>query len=488
MIIEDDQIVSTRQKALKINLDPTIYGSFAEIGAGQETAAIFFKAGGASGTIAKTMSAYDMTFSDAIYGKEESGRYVCEPRLMKMLEKEYRLLEIRLGEKRGATTKFFAFANTVTTVNYTRTVQGHGWLGVRFQLRPQSQPNDVVIHVRMGDKDTISQQQAYGILGVNLIYACFYHYNDPNKFILSLMDNLSRERVEIDMIRFEGPDFTNIDNRLLTLKLVLYGLADAAMFNPKAEMLQPADALYKKNVLILRGRFRPVTHVNMDMFRKAKRQFLTDLPPEEHDKTVVLAELTLQDLKGSNSDVDIQDFLDRADILCTLGQNVMISNFQEHTKLISYISQLTKKKIGIVIGRLILEQLCDPARYSHLRGGILEAFSRLFINDLHVYVYPYLKDGIPQTFDNLEVVPSLQPLIEYLRINGRVTDIIDYDEEVLNIYSEKVLEMIRKNQEGWEQMVPDIVAQKIKENCLFGFPCVTVGEKRRFVGLEENPS
>jgi hypothetical protein len=482
MIMEDDKLTSTRQKALRINLENQIYGSFAEIGAGQETAAVFFKAGGASGTVAKTMSAYDMTFSDAIYGKEESGRYVCEPRLHKMLAKEYSLLEMRLGEQRGDRTTFFAFANTVTTINFSKTVQGQGWLGVRFQLRPQSPPNDVVLHVRMNDKDAILQQQAYGILGVNLIYACFYHHQDPKAFLLSLMDNLSRERIEIDMIRFEGEDFKHIDNRLISLKLVLLGLSDAAMFNPKAEVLQPADALYKQNVLVLRGRFRPVTHVNMDMFRKAKRQFLTDLPPEEHNKTVVLAELTLQDLQGSNSDIDMQDFLDRVDILCTLGQNVMISNFQEPNRLISYISQLTRKKIAIVIGRLLLEQLCDISRYEKLRGGVLEAFSRLFINDLHVYVYPYLdKEGYPQTFENFYVEPSLSPLIEYLRINGKITDIIDYDEDVLNIYSEKVLAMIRTAEPGWESMVPDVVAKKIKENCLFGFPCVIIGEKRRFI-------
>jgi len=480
--MEEEKLNSTRQKALKINLDTSIYGSFAEIGAGQETAAIFFKAGGASGTVAKTMSAYDMTFSDAIYGKEESGRYVCEPRLRKMLAKEYSLLEVRLGEQRGDKTTFFAFANTVTTINFSKTVQGQGWLGVRFQLRPQSPPNDVILHVRMNDKDAVLQQQAYGILGVNLIYACFFYHQDPKTFLLSLMDNLSRERIEIDMIRFEGEDFKHIDNRLISLKLVLLGLADAAMFNPKAEILQPADALYKKNVIILRGRFRPVTHVNMDMFRKSKRQFLTDLPPEEHDKTVVLAELTLQDLQGQNSDIDIQDFLDRVDILCTLGQNVMISNFQEPNRLIAYISQLTRKKIAIVIGRLLLEQLCDTKRYEKLRGGVLEAFSRLFINDLHVYVYPYLdKDGEPQTFENFYVEPSLSPLIEYLRVNGKITDIIDYDESILNIYSEKVLAMIRAGEPGWEEMVPEVVAQKIKDNCLFGFPCVVLGEKRRFV-------
>ncbi|MCU0436836.1 MAG: TonB-dependent receptor [Raineya sp.] len=483
--MEDEKLTSTRQKALKINLDSSIYGSFAEIGAGQETAAIFFKAGGASGTVAKTMSAYDMTFSDAIYGKEESGRYVCEPRLVKMLAKEYSLLEMRLGEQRGDKTTFFAFADTVTTINFSKTVQGQGWLGVRFQLRPQSPPNDVIVHVRMNDKDAILQQQAYGILGVNLIYACFFHAKEPDTFLLSLMDNLSRERIEIDMIRFEGPDFEEIDNRLVTLKMVLYGLADAAIFNPQAEMLQPADALYKKNVLVLRGRFRPVTHVNMDMFRKSRRQFLTDLPPEEHQKTVVLAELTLQDLKqasgGNNSDIDIQDFLDRVDILCTLGQNVMISNFQEPNKLIAYISQLTRKKIAIVIGRLLLEQLCDATRYEKLRGGVLEAFSRLFINDLHVYVYPYLQDGIPQTFENFDVPPLLKPLLEYLRVNGKITDIVDYDEDVLGIYSEKVLSMIRTGEQGWEEMVPEIVAEKIKDNCLFGFPCVVVGSKRRFV-------
>jgi hypothetical protein len=482
--MEEDKLISTRQKALKINLDPSIYGSFAEIGAGQETAAIFFKAGGASGTVAKTMSAYDMTFSDAIYGKEDSGRYVCEPRLMKMLAKEYSLLEMRLGEQRGEKTTFFAFANTVTTINFSKTVLGQGWLGVRFQLSPQSPPNDVILHVRMKDPDAILQQQAYGILGVNLIYACFYYNQNEDTFLTSLMDNLSRERIEIDMIRFEGPDFSKIDNRLITLKMVLYGLADAAIFNPKAEMLQPADALYKKNVLILRGRFRPVTHVNMDMFRKSRRQFLTDLPPEEHHKTVVLAELTLQDLKqasSGNSNIDIQDFLDRVDILCTLGQNVMISNFQEPDKLIAYISQLTRKKIAIVIGRLLLEQLCDANRYQKLRGGLLEAFSRLFINDLHVYVYPYLQDGVPQTFENFDVPPSLKPLLEYLKINGKITDIVDYDEDVLNIYSDKVLSMIRTGEPGWESMVPEVVAEKIKDNCLFGFPCVVVGSKRRFV-------
>jgi len=215
--MEDEKLISTRQKALKINLDTSIYGSFAEIGAGQETAAIFFKAGGASGTVAKTMSAYDMTFSDAIYGKEESGRYVCEPRLRKMLAKEYSLLEVRLGEQRGDKTTFFAFANTVTTINFSRTIQGQGWLGVRFQLRPQSPPNDVILHVRMNDKDAVLQQQAYGILGVNLIYACFFYHQDPKTFLLSLMDNLSRERIEIDMIRFEGEDFKHIDNRLISL-------------------------------------------------------------------------------------------------------------------------------------------------------------------------------------------------------------------------------------------------------------------------------
>src|SRR6201985_1101687 len=209
--------LGTKQKALAINLDPQIYGSFAEVGAGQDVAAYFFKAGGSSGTIAKTMSAYDMTFSDAIYGVQKGRRYVSEARLLAMQEKEYGLLIERLSEERGERTTFFSFSDTMSALNYHKTNEGHGWMGVRFQLTPGGAFNDVVIHVKLLDNDNILQQNAVGVLGVHLIYACFHYHAHPNIFLLSLMDNLAKDSFQIDMIRFEGPDFSSIDNRLMSL-------------------------------------------------------------------------------------------------------------------------------------------------------------------------------------------------------------------------------------------------------------------------------
>ncbi len=493
MIVDDEQVMTTRQKALRINLDKRIYGSFAEIGAGQETAAFFFKAGGASGTIAKTMSAYDMTFSNAIYGEEDSGRYVCEPRLVKMLNKEYSLLELRLDEERGENTTFFAFANTVTTINYTRTVKGHGWLGVRFQLTPRSQPNDAIIHVRLSDNhETLTQQQFYGILGVNLIYACFFHHDDTEKFLKSLLDGLNRDKVEIDMIRLEGPDFDGnpkYDNRLLSLRLVKYGLTEATLFDPNGDALQPTDALYKKNIMVLRGRFRPVTHVNLDMLEGGSKQFMSDLPEEERKHTVVLAELTLHDLKAASADIDEKDFLDRVDILCSMGQTVMISNYHEYHRLVSYLAQLTKKKIGIVMGIFNLESIFHEKYYTNLKGGILEAFSQLFMHYIKVYVYPYKRDsGEMYTTKEFKLPPNQIDLYEYLVANNKIADIMEYRTDTMHIISDKVLAMIQAGMDGWEEMVPPQVSKKIIEKCLFGFPC-DIWEKRKQAEaiLQTNP-
>jgi hypothetical protein len=481
-ILDEEQTLTTRQKALKINLDRRIYGSFAEIGAGQEVASFFFKAGGASGTIAKTMSAYDMTFSNAIYGEEESGRYVCEPRLDKMISKEYNLLELRLDGERGADTTFFSYANTVVAINYQRTNQGHGWMGVRFQLTPRAGYNDAVIHVRMHDKETLAQQQACGVLGVNLLYACFYHNNDPQKFLSSLLDGLSRDRAEVDMIRLEGPDFDGkfkFDNRLLSLQLVKYGLTEATIFNPDGDTLQPTEALYKKNILVLRGRFRPVTHVNVDMLRTGREQFLADLPEEERKHTVVLAELTLHDLKAAHTDIDEKDFLDRVDILCSLGQTVMISNYHEYHRLVNYLAQLTKKKIGIVMGIFNLESIFHEKYYTSLKGGILEAFSQLFMHYIKVYVYPYQREnGEIYNIENFKLPPNQVDLFEYLIANHKIADLKGYRTDAMHIISDHVLAMIRGGIEGWETMVPPEVKKKIIEGCLFGYPCDLM-EKRK---------
>jgi hypothetical protein len=478
----DDNYISTKQKALKINLENSIYGSFAEIGAGQEVAAIFFKAGGASGTIAKTMSAYDMTFSNAIYGEEESGRYVVESRLTKMFSHEYRLLEERLGTSRGENTTFFAFADTVTTVNFKRTNQGHGWMGLRFQLSPQAPTNDAIIHVKLYDKDAIEQQQALGILGVNLIYACFFHHDNPEKMLKSLMDGLSRDRIEVDMFRLTGHNFNHVDNRLLSLQLVKNGLVDASLFGPDGRVLQASDTFYKKDVLILRGRFRPVTHVNMDMLKCGYEMFTQE--KEVNKETMVsVAELTLHDLKLGSEEIDEKDFLDRVDILCSMGQTVMISNYQEYHKLVDYMSKLTKRKIGIVLGIYNLQSIFDEKYYTSLHGGILESFSKLFAENVKLYVYPfYLKDL--NTFyccKNFRLSEKLHHLFQFLLFNDKIQDITTNDVMISHIISDNVLAMIKSGQDGWERMVPRMVEDKIKDNCLFGYPC----EPARKVEIEK---
>ena len=462
--------IGTKQKALRLNLDRRIYGSFAEIGAGQETAAIFFKAGGASGTVAKTMSAYDMTFSDAIYGTEVSGRYVVESRLMKMLSKEYSLLEKRLSEKRGADTTFFAFANTVVALNYQKTNEGHGWLGCRFQSDPLTPPNDVVIHVRLLDNENLLQQQTLGVIGVNLIYACFYYAKSPETLVVSLMDDLSPERIQIDTIRCSGPDFTQVDNRLMSLYLVKNGFTDAALFGPDGQVLQPKEALYKKHVVVMRGRLRPVTNVQLDMIDNGVKQFLEE-PDVDKDRVMMISELTLHNLKANDQGIDEKDFLDRVDILCSLGQTVMISNYHEYYRLIAYLSRLTRLKIGLIMGIPNLEYIFEEDHYDFLPGGILESFATLFSRKVKLFVYPTLRNGKIYTCSQFQLSPHLEPLFQYLKKNDKIEDITDYNEQNLHISTDHVLEMIQAGEEGWEAMVPANVAKQIKDNCLFGYPC-----------------
>ncbi len=478
--------LSTREKARRINLETDNYGSFAEIGAGQEVAAFFFKAGGASQTIAKTMSAYDMTFSNAIYGVEESGRYVCEPRLMKMLDKEYRLLEQRLGIKMGFDKAFFAFADTVTTINFQKTNQGHGWIGLRFQLRPQTPPNDIVIHVRMYDRSALDQQQALGVIGVNLIYGAFFYYDDAEQILISLMDGLSRERIEVDMMRVTGPDFENVDNRILSLKLVNDGLTHAAIFSPDGEVIQPSDLLYKKNILALRGRFRPLTWVNLDMLKRGYEQFSREEDVRK-DKIEILAELTLNDLRLGQQEIDYQDFLDRVDILSSLGCTVMISDYQEYYRLVSYFSQFTKEKIGIVLGVYALELIFDEKYYEKLKGGILESFSTLFSRNVKLFVYPAhhrQKEGALYNCDNFELPPHLVDLYEYLVANDKIENISAFDRSILHIISDHVLKMIKDGEEGWEKMVPDAVAKAIKTKQLFEYQPKENGKENDISAIE----
>lgn len=474
MNIVHDKNLATKQKALTINLDPAIYGSFAEIGAGQDVAANFFKAGGSSGTIAKTMSAYDMVYSDAIYGSQPGKRYVTESRLLSMLDHEYSLLIERLSVPRGDKTIFFAFSDTISALNYHKSNEAHGWIGLRFQLQPQAEFNDVILHVKLLDNDNNLQQQAVGTLGVNLMYACFFYNSNPLVFLLSLMDDLSKDRIQIDMVRFEGPDFTKIDNRLMSLHLVKFGFSDVAVFSPDGKNLQPSEALYKKHIVVMRGRFRPLINVHMDMLNNGVKQFLQE-PDVEKDNVLVVSELTLQSLKERNADataeIDEKDFLDRVDILGSLGQTVLISNFHEYYKLVAYLSKITKLKIGMVLGYPNLEYIFSEEHYQDLPGGILESFAALFSRKVKLFIYPTLRNGMIQNCLRFFPPPHLIDLYRYLIANNKIEDIRHYNEQNLHVQTDSVLNLIKEGADGWEDFVPPEVAKMIKDRCLFGFPC-----------------
>ncbi|MDH5398322.1 MAG: TonB-dependent receptor [Cyclobacteriaceae bacterium] len=464
--MEEVRILRTKEKALQVNLKVGIYGSFAEIGAGQEVAANFFKVGGASGTIAKTMSAYDMSFSDAIYGKCD--RYVTESRLKQMLNKEYGLLPARL-EGLVSHTRFFAFADTVEALNFKKTNKPHGWVGLKFQLTPGGQPNECIIHLKMHDSDNLTQQFALGIVGVNLIYGCFF-YSDPEKLLKSLLDNLSPDRVEIDMFRISGPDYHQFDNRLMALKLVRFGFTKAAMFGPDGHVVQPSETLYKKNILVLRGRFKPVTRVTVDMLLKALRQFKNEDDVNNKD-IVAISELTLNDLR-SEGEIDEEDFINRTDIICSMGRHVLISNYTEYYRLVDYLSSFTRgKRIGIILGVNNLEQVFDESYYADLRGGILEAFGTLFGNNVTLYVYPLVNraDGEITTLDDMTVRENLLHLLDYLKVNNKLKKVNGANRECLHVVADDLAEMIEDGSGGWEKWVPKKVELAIKERNLFGY-------------------
>ena len=470
------EALSLRQKALKINLAKRFYGTFAEIGAGQEVARYFFQAGGASGSIAKTISAYDMTFSDHIYGKENTGRYVCECRLLKMLEKEFHLLQERLADSRGRDHQFFAFSNTVSALNFSRTNEAHGWMGVRFQHEPGSEISEVVIHVRMLDPQNVLQQDALGIIGVNLMYACFFLQRDPEAFINSLMDHLDTSRIEVNFIRFGGKVFEDVDNRLMNLHLLKQGMTQAIMFDENGSVVLPADHLHKKDVLVVRGSFRPPTLVSLDMIRSGLSDFAKGIGKKESD-IVAVSEITISTLKAEAGDVTKEDFLARVDLICALGQKTLITNYAQYYKLANYFARMSVPNLGLVLGIYNFQQVFTDEEYSNVEGGILSALGQLFRDKVKVYIYPYkAEDGAVESLNNLKVPDSFKHVFEHLKENNKVLDVKNPDKDLLHIYSSKVLQMIVKNEPGWEEMVPPSVAKEINEKCLFGHPCF-IGKK-----------
>jgi hypothetical protein len=461
----DEFSLRVNRKALELNLDPRVYGTFAEIGAGQEVARRFFHVGAAAGTVAKTMSAYDMTFSDAIYGPVD--RYVSRQRLWGMLEHEFSLLRERLEDKIGAEKTFFVFADTVAARSYRAHRESHGWMGIRFQTEPRGPVSEIIIHVRMLDAENIAQQEALGMIGVNLIYGAFRLHADPALLIGSLLDDLTSRRLEVDMIRFSGPVFVGVDNRLMSLQLVAQGLGRAAMFRADGEVVQPAEELYQRAILVERGSFRPVTHVTHEMLRCAYEDFA---PREKAAPrgVLTLAEITMENLL-STGDLDPQDFLDRTDILGALGQTVLISNFAEYFRLVDYLACHTDQAIGLALGVPALEEIFREKYYTDLEGGILEGLGRLFKKNVRLYAYPRrASDGAVITVDNFRVAPSLAHLYAYLRENDFIVPVTDYREEILGIKSPEVLGQIRRGDPAWQAAVPEQVARLIRERRLLG--------------------
>lgn len=486
----DKQLLTTNRKALTVNLDELRYGTFAEIGAGQEVARHFFVAGAASGTIAKTISAYDMKFSDAIYGK--ATRYVSSDRLTMMLDHEYDLLRERLWETRSDHTTFFVFADTVAAKAYHSTHECHGWMGIRFQLHPGAEPNDIIIHVRMLDKENVAQQEALGLIGVNLIYGAFYYADNPSQLVESLADNIGTDRIEVDMVKFSGPDFQDVDNRLMSLQLIHHELTNAVMFGPGGEVIQPSEVLHNKSILVERGSFRPVTKVNMDMLRCGCAQFMQE-PKVKGTEMLVLMEITMRNLLAAGS-LDHRDFLARVDTLSALGNTVLISNYSEYYRLTSYFRRYTKEMIGVVLGINNLLEVFNESYYDHLEGGILESFGRMFRHSVKLYVYPMLQnayhrylsensseqerilagksfaDNVLIDGKNVQVAPNLRNLYAHLRENHFVECIQGFDSDLMNIFSRDVLDRIKGNDPSWKEMVPSRVAEIIEERHLFTDP------------------
>ncbi|MEZ0391304.1 MAG: hypothetical protein ACAH59_03750 [Pseudobdellovibrionaceae bacterium] len=462
--MKESQTVLNR--ALEINLNPQIYGAFAEIGAGQEVARFFFQAGKASQTIAKTISAYDMIYSDEIYGKETSGRYVCESRLEKMLDKEFKLLHRRLDATRGSNTCFFAFANTVATGDNVRR-QTHGWMGIRFQTSPQGEANEIVLHVRMLDRFRLQQQENLGILGVNLVYTAFTCMKEPEFILDSLVANIKQGQVAIDLVRFTGPDLKHINNHLMNLELVRKGLADAILFGTDQQILTISDELFQKPVIIQRGTYFPVTKTHMDVLEKGIDQFKKDFP-NDSKKPAVMFELTMQNL-SQNGHIQEKEFLDRVTSLCSLGSNVLVSNFFLFYRLKKFLRNYTQKPMAFIMDASKLDRLFDESHYKDLEGGLLEGLGKLMDEQTRVYIYPHKTETLCTTTRTYFPDPKWLPIYQYFIAQKQILDISGCDEAEEYRHSDYVRDLILRKDPQWEKYVPTKVRDQIKKEKLFNF-------------------
>ncbi|KYG70268.1 hypothetical protein AZI85_14080 [Bdellovibrio bacteriovorus] len=467
---EAPAVETTLGKALKINKDLSRYGAFAEIGAGQEVARHFFQAGKASQTIAKTISAYDMIVSDDIYGREANGRYVCESRLQKMLGHEYDLLVDRLAETRGKNTCFFSFANTVATASSGSNKQSHGWMGVRFQTKPNGPSNDIILHVRMLDRHRLQQQEALGVLGVNLLNCAFYGIEKVTEFIPHLVEGLKEGQIIIDVIKFNGPALKHFDVRLMNLELVRRKLAEAILFSPQNEILNVSDAIYGKSLLIQRGTFRPVTSTHLDVFQKGLAQMKGDVRLSEGKDLDVLPmmELTMHNLQ-MDGHLNEKDFLDRVETLTSLGFHVLISNFFLFYNLKRFIRRYNSHFMALVVGATHLEKLFTEDHYKNLEGGLLEGLGKLLEQKTKVYIYPHKTSQVCLTTKSFFPAPHLRHIYAYFSENKQIVDISGCDETADYLHSIDVMKMIEAGNPAWENLVPASVRDLIKAKQLFGY-------------------
>ena len=456
----------TQEKALALNLDDTIYGTVVEIGAGQETARQFFNAGAAAGTIAKTMSAYDMQVSDMVYG--QVGRYVSRERCESMLNAEYNLLIERLNDSRSVASRFFAYAATVTARSYSQKNECHGWIGVRRQLKKNGAASNIVIHVRMLDETNKEQSEALGILGINLVHGAYHYSDDPKKLIDHLQDGLGHDkRIEIDLIDFSGPDFVNVENRLMNLHLIHSWLCRAVMFTPDGESIVPASALRKRDTVVIRGSFKPPTKVHVDMRQAAIQRFVQEEKVDK-EQLLVVAEITMNELTGQEDDPD-SDFLARVDLLNALGFSVLISDYLRFFRLRSWIRRYTDRRIGIVLSVLDFDYLFAARYYQGLEGGILEAFGKLFSDNTSVYVYPTIVKGKLVTLDTVDVDDKLAYLLKYLIHTKAMVSADIVDVRNLDISAREIVKQIPLGRGDWQERVMEVTAQQIIDNKLFGF-------------------
>ncbi|MEX2045008.1 MAG: TonB-dependent receptor, partial [Opitutus sp.] len=396
--------------------------------------------------------------------------------------------------QRGARSTFFVFADTVATKGSKGSDEAHGWMGVRFQPDPCAEPSEVVLHVRMWDRENVLQHEALGIAGTNLIYAAFYYRDDPIRFIESLVDNLGSTRLEVDMLTLSGPAFAHMDNRLMALLLVKHGMTNAVMFSPRGEVLQPSETLYKKAVLIERSNFRPVSRVNVDMADCAMAQFVQE-PGLKGKDVVVLMEITINN-QLQPAPPELPDLLARVDLLGTLGFTTLVSNYKsysEYFRMPQYLRRHTREMVGMMLGINNLVEIFNEKYYENLDGGILESFGRMFRHAVKLYVYPMRQDtarrhaeihgisrsgGAPAggigadgmiTARNVQIAEHLRNLYAHLLGNGHIDGIVGFDPDVLGIVSADIMELMAANDSSWEKMVPAPVAAMIKARRLFGY-------------------